>query len=394
MANPTDPGTLYFNPAGMTYLDGVQTESSYEYIHPEAKFENNGSRYLNPAARRFADQLAGRAAAPRAVRASTRPTSQPSCSRARPTATFRWASGRACPLVSSSITTRTGSAGTIRRTANCAPPTTIFRPLTAGNSFPLARVSTRSIRARCSRRRFDFGLLGASLGVPGYAPGHNDGTLRLEGSDVSFGYNIGGLVEYLQPGQVPFLGSGKIGVSYRSGITQDIDGYATFRNVPAFLPAVGNTAFQGQRVEAKLELPEIYNFALSQGILDDKVTLNAELTWSRWGRLKELPLSFSNPATAAALANPLSVAARAQHRLPGCVPLRGFHRVQADQGPDAAGGRRLRRDARAQPGRARHAHPGRQPLVDLGGPEIPRVRLQQPDLPRARRYGHRIGLSA
>ena len=152
----------------------------------------------------------------------------------------------------------------------------------------------------------DFGLLGASLGVPGFAPGRNDGTLRLEGSDVSYGYNLGGLIEYLQPKKVPFLGSGKIGASYRSGITQNFDGYVTFRNVPAFLPLVGNTAFQGQRATAKLELPEIYNFAISQGILDDKVTLNAESTWSRWGRLKELPISFSNPATEAALTNPLT----------------------------------------------------------------------------------------
>ena len=43
---------------------------------------------------------------------------------------------------------------------------------------------------------------------------------------------------------------------------------------------------------------------MSQGILNDKVTLNAELTWTRWGRLSALPISFSNPATAAALANP------------------------------------------------------------------------------------------
>ena len=102
----------------------------------------------------------------------------------------------------------------------------------------------------------DFGLLGASLGVPGYAPGRNDGTLRLEGSDVSFGYNLGGLIEYLQPGQVPFLGSGKIGVSYRSGITQNLDGYATFRNTQPGLPGrrgqhgVPGSARRGQALAA------------------------------------------------------------------------------------------------------------------------------------------------
>ena len=150
----------------------------------------------------------------------------------------------------------------------------------------------------------DFGLLGASLGVPGYAPGRNDGTLRLEGSDVSYGYNVGGLIEYLKPQQVSFLGSGKIGVSYRSGITQTYDGYVTFRNAPAFLRAAGDTAFTGQRATAELKLPEIYNFAISQGILGDRINLMAESTWTRWGRLSDIPINFSNPATEAALSNP------------------------------------------------------------------------------------------
>ena len=78
----------------------------------------------------------------------------------------------------------------------------------------------------------DFGLLGFAKGIPGFAPGKNDGVLRLEGSDVSYGFNVGGIVEYLQPGQVPFLGTGRFGVSYRSGITQNYTGDVTFRNVP------------------------------------------------------------------------------------------------------------------------------------------------------------------
>ena len=52
----------------------------------------------------------------------------------------------------------------------------------------------------------DFGLIGFANHVPGYAPGSADGVVRLEGSDVSYGFNAGGIVEYLKPGQVPFLG--------------------------------------------------------------------------------------------------------------------------------------------------------------------------------------------
>ena len=40
-----DPGTVFFNPAGMAFLDGIQTESDYTYIHPRAEFDNHGSSY-------------------------------------------------------------------------------------------------------------------------------------------------------------------------------------------------------------------------------------------------------------------------------------------------------------------------------------------------------------
>ena len=303
MANPSDPGTVYFNPAGMTYLDGVQTESSYEYIHPRAEFDNQGSRYLNPGIAGLPIRGSDGGGATRG--ASIDQTYITAKLFKSPTyGDFSMGIGVSVPFglivdYDKNWVGRYDSQDSELRTADYALSAAYrWKFISVGAGFDAQYSSAVLSQA------IDFGLLGASLGVPGYAPGRNDGTLRLEGSDVSFGYNVGGLVEYLQHGQVPFLGSGKIGVSYRSGITQNLDGYATFRNVPAFIVPALNPAFNGQRVEAKLALPEIYNFALSQGVLDDRVTLNAGLTWSRWGRLSELPISFSNPATAAALANP------------------------------------------------------------------------------------------
>ena len=145
----------------------------------------------------------------------------------------------------------------------------------------------------------DFGLLGFANHIPGFAPGNADGSVRLEGSDVSYGFNVGGIVEYLQPGWVPGLGLGKLGVSYRSGITQDLSGRATFRNVPAVFSEI-STAFQGQNAEATLKLPEVYNFSVAQDFLHH-FTLLGTLTWTRWGRLQAIPISFSNPATEASL---------------------------------------------------------------------------------------------
>ena len=327
MANPSDPSTLYSNPAGMTYLDGVQTESSYEYIHPRAEFDNQGSRYLNPGLGGLPIRGSDGGGATRG--ASIGQTYLTAKVFKSPTyGEFSVGVGATVPFglivdYDKNWVGRYDSQDSELRTADYDFSAAYrWKFISIGAGFDAQYSSAVLSQA------IDFGLLGASLGVPGYAPGRNDGTLRLEGSDVSFGYNLGGIVEYLQPGQVPFLGSGKIGVSYRSGITQNLDGYATFRNMPAFLAAVGNTAFQGQRVEAKLALPEIYNFALSQGILNGKVTLNAELTWSRWGRLERASRSASpirrrrrrwrNPA--------LGGGAGISHPLQRCVPLRGLHR--------------------------------------------------------------------
>ena len=44
-ASAEDPSTVFFNPAGMAFLDGIQTESDVTYIHPRAEFDNRGSHY-------------------------------------------------------------------------------------------------------------------------------------------------------------------------------------------------------------------------------------------------------------------------------------------------------------------------------------------------------------
>ncbi len=305
MANPSDPGTVYFNPAGMTYLDGVQTESSYEYIHPRAEFDNQGSRYLNPLLGGLPINGSDGGGATRG--ASVDQTYITAKLLKSPTyGDFSVGLAATVPFglivdYDKNWVGRYDSQDSELRTADYDISAAYrWKFISVGGGFDAQYSSAVLSQA------IDFGALGLSLGLP-TIPGRNDGTLRLEGSDVSYGFNVGGLIEYLQPGQIPFLGSGKLGVSYRSGITQNYDGYVTFRNPagpipPAALKALG---FVGQRADAQLRLPEIYNFAGSQGFFNDKFTVMAEATWTRWGRLSDIPITFSNPTTAAALSNPL-----------------------------------------------------------------------------------------
>ena len=42
-AYSTDPSIIFFNPAGMSALDGTRASAAVSYIHPKNEFENDGS---------------------------------------------------------------------------------------------------------------------------------------------------------------------------------------------------------------------------------------------------------------------------------------------------------------------------------------------------------------
>ena len=293
-ASPEDPSTLFTNPAGMAYLDGVQTESSYEYIHPRAEFDNQGSRYSFGLPIKGSD---GGGAARGASISQTYLTA--TLFKSPEIGQFTMGIGITVPFgemvdYDPHWVGRYQSLRSALRTLDYDISAAYrWKFISIGAGFDAQYSSAVLTQA------IDFGLLGFANHIPGYAPGNHDATLRLEGSDVSYGFNVGGIIEYLQPGQVSFLGSGKLGVSYRSGITQNYTGQVTFRNVPELF-RLGNNTFSGQPGSATLRLPETYNFAISQQV-GGKFNLMAGLTWTRWGRLDSIPINFGNPSSQAAL---------------------------------------------------------------------------------------------
>ena len=298
-ATADDPSTFFFNPAGMAYLGGVQSESVYTYIKPQADFSNKGSAYS------FGEPIGGSTGGGGARGASISAgylTARVLDSEKYGQLSFgigetvpfglavdydpNWV-GRYDSLRSELRTLDYGFSAAYK-----------WHFISVGAGFDAQYASAVLSNA------IDFGLLGFANHIPGFAPGNADGSVRLEGSDVSYGFNVGGIVEYLQPGWIPGLGLGKLGVSYRSGITQDLSGRATFRNVPPIFREI-SPAFEGQAAEATLKLPEVYNFSIAQDFLHH-FTLLGTLTWTRWGRLQAIPITFSNPVTQASLiSNPL-----------------------------------------------------------------------------------------
>jgi long-chain fatty acid transport protein len=112
-------------------------------------------------------------------------------------------------------------------------------------------------------------LLPAGLTLP-------DGSAAVTGSSLSVGYNIGLLLE-ISPGT-------RLGASYRSQVSQRIDGTATF-NVPALLAT--NPRFQNTPARVDLKTPDVVSLAATHEV-SPELTLLAEAQWANWSVVKNL----------------------------------------------------------------------------------------------------------
>lgn len=115
-----------------------------------------------------------------------------------------------------------------------------------------------------------------------------DSKVSLTGSEWGYGYNFGVIYE-------PSAGN-RIGFSYRSKISYDIDGNADFDlsdEMAIFLAAVSSPYFSDTGGKAKLVLPEIASLA-GRFQVSNNLALLADITWTRWSRFKELRVEFEN----------------------------------------------------------------------------------------------------
>lgn len=130
----------------------------------------------------------------------------------------------------------------------------------------------------------DFGLVGYSMSIPGFAPYSHDGSVEVKGDNWSAGYNFGVLWE-------PMAGA-RFGLTYRSQIGNDVTGDATFTDVPEPFQPV----FNDQGFSAPLDLPASIsgNFFVQ---LDSRWAVMADITWTNWSVIDEIVINFENPLT-------------------------------------------------------------------------------------------------
>jgi long-chain fatty acid transport protein len=128
----------------------------------------------------------------------------------------------------------------------------------------------------------------------------------VTGNDWAVGFTVGAILEYLKGNDQTFFQDGRIGFSYRSAITHEIQGNAQFREVPLVTapgapiqfpsPNLFEDIFVNQRASARLNLPDIYHFSIYQRFLQ-RLALMGDIQWTRWSRLQAIAVNFEDTRT-------------------------------------------------------------------------------------------------
>ena len=107
----------------------------------------------------------------------------------------------------------------------------------------------------------------------------------LDGDSTAFGFNLGLLYEPTE--------KTRLGLSYRSKIEHDVDGKIKFNLDPGLAPviaATGTTRFDDRDVKATVELPESVSLSVAHKV-NDKLEVLGDVTWTGWQSFDELKVT-------------------------------------------------------------------------------------------------------
>lgn len=250
-----DASTIFFNPAGMTYIEGTQAVGAFHLVNVNADFKDKGSS-SGGAFTPLGDEgpnAGGLAVLPNFFFMTTL------------TPSIKVGLGVSAPFGLKTEYDDDEWVGRFHadeselKTVNINP--SIAYKVNDQLSFG-AGVSFMRAEATLSRA-VNFGPGGV-------------GDIEIEGDDWGFGFNLGAIYQ-LTPDT-------RLGVAYRSKVKQELEGDAKFTR-PALVPNAGAAA-DGD-VTAKVDLPENVSFSLFSKV-NSKWDVMGDVTWTRWSRFKEL----------------------------------------------------------------------------------------------------------
>lgn len=290
-ATAENASTIFFNPAGMTYLPDSQVVVALHAIRPSAKFNNNGSRSVLGTALSTGDggDAGSWAFLPNLYFAKALNDS------------VRLGIGLNAPFglkteYDDGWTGRYHALKSELKTININPSVAfkVNDNVSLGAGLNYQRVSAQLSKA------VDFGSVCVATllskapafvgqcAANGINPTASDGKSKFEGDDWSWGFNLGAIIQVIP--------STRVGLAYRSEIRHKLEGQATikgeevFNALPGFLAAlktglIGN--FQDSDVEAKLDLPATFSASIFHHV-NDNLDLMADATWTGWNSFQTL----------------------------------------------------------------------------------------------------------
>lgn len=118
-----------------------------------------------------------------------------------------------------------------------------------------------------------------------------DSSVSLNGDDWSFGWNVGLLYDIND--------KTRLGFAYRSNVDHSIKGSADFNRSAGLNAILGaSTAFADASISTGINLPETLSLSLNQ-TFNSKWTMLADVSWTKWSRFDKLVVDYdsSQPTT-------------------------------------------------------------------------------------------------
>lgn len=250
-----DASTVFFNPAGMTYIEGSQVMGAIHFIKPRAEFNNDGSVGVTGNDGGDAGDLAL-------------------------VPNFYWVTninedvkfglGVNAPFglkteYDDEWLGRFQAVKSELKTVNINPSLAFKVNDQLSLGFGL---NAMYIKAELTSQ-LNFGPFG-------------EGGSKVEGDDWGFGFNLGAIYQATQ--------DTRIGVAYRSKVKQRLEGDVKF-DTPATLPAPFRPN-EGD-IKAGVDLPETLSLSLFSRV-NSKWDVMTDVTWTRWSNFEELRINRDN----------------------------------------------------------------------------------------------------
>lgn len=259
-----DASTIFFNPAGLTYLDRAEMDLGLNYIAPKSNFSDEGSSIAGVIDLNGDDY--GDAGKNAVV---------PNFYYAHPVNDrLALGFGVSAPfgLVTEYDDTWVGRYFAVKSDLL----TVNFNP-----SIAYKATDKLSIGFGFSAQYVDVELTQmADLGAVGASPQAADGKVKLEADDWGYGYNVGVMYQATE--------ATRLGVAFRSKISHTVKGDGTLKDA-------NRNVIADENIEADVDLPETLSFAIHHDI-NSKWAIMADATWTKWSRFKELDIKSDGGA--------------------------------------------------------------------------------------------------